>query len=81
MYNSTPSAVIRLRVTRAGSGARSTAALYHPLIRCQASRWIGGSDPNSVSTSTPASSARCFLFSLKLAFMARPSLLINAWSL
>ena len=67
LYNSTLSSAIRLRVTRAGGGARSVAALYHPLIRCQDYQWRGGSDPNNFSTSAPASSARRFLYYLKLA--------------
>ena len=69
--------MICLRVTQAGGGARSTTALYHPLFRCQASRWSGGSDPISVSTYAPTSSALCFLSSCNFAFMARPNLQIN----
>ena len=79
-YNSTLSAVICSRVTRAGGRARSTAALYHPLIPCQTYRWREGFDPNSVSTSDPASSARLLLSSIKLAFILRPNLRINARS-
>ena len=79
MYSSTLSDVIRSRVTRAGGGARLTAALYHPLIRCQASRRRGGSNPNSVSTSDPPSSVRRFLSYLKLNFMAHPNILSNTW--
>ena len=71
--------MIRSRVTQADSGARSTEALYHPLIRCHAS-WIkGGSAPTSASTSAPASSTHRLLSVVKLALMVRPSLLMIFW--
>ena len=80
-YSYTRSAIIRLRVTRAVGGARSTAALYHPFIQCQASLLRGGSAPSNRYTSSSASSFRCRLSSFSLAFIPRPSLLMWAWSL
>ena len=53
VYSATLSAVICSRVTRAGSGVRLTAALYHPLIPCHAS-WIkGGGPPTAVPQTLP----------------------------
>ena len=75
----TLSAVIRSSVTQAGGGARSTAAFYHPLIRCHASCIKEGSTPTSASTSAPASSSRRLLSVVKLALIDRPSLLVIFW--
>ena len=80
MYSAILSAVIRSRVTQAGGGARWTAAVYHPLIRCHDS-WIkGGSAPTSASNYAPTSSARCLISVFKLALMARSSLLTIVWT-
>ena len=68
-------------VTWAGGRARSTAALYHPLILCHAS-WIKGGSapaPTIASTSAPASSTCRLLSDVKLALMARPRLLMMVW--
>ena len=71
--------MIRLRVTQAGGGAWSNAALYHPLIRCHAS-WIKvGSAPTSASNSSPNSSACRLLSVANLALFARTGPLMNAW--
>ena len=78
LYSATLSAVIRSSIAQAGGGARSTAALYHPWILCQAS-WIrGGSTPISASTSAPASSARRLRSSAKLSLIARPIRILSA---
>ena len=71
--------MIRSSVTRAGVRAQSTSALYHPLILCHAS-WIkGGYTRTIASTSAPASSTCHLLSDVKLALMARPSLLMMVW--
>ena len=78
LYSANLSAAIRSSVTRAGGGAWSTADLYHPWIRCQASWMRGGSAPTSASTVAPALSARRLQSAAKLALIARPSRLFNA---
>ena len=62
-----------------GGGARSTTARYHLFKRRQASRWRGGYDPSSVSTSLPASSARFHLSPLRLDAMVHTNLRMRAW--
>ena len=81
LYRSARSAVIRSSYARAGGGARLTAALYHPLSRLQASFGFDGSAPSNVSTSSPAISTLLFMSSLRLAAIARLSLLIFACTL
>ena len=62
-------------------GAWLTTAQYHPFIRCQASQWSGGSDPNNFSTSSPASSARRLLYHFNIAAIEQPNLRMRDWSL
>ena len=66
--------MIRLRVTRSGGGAWSTAVRYHPFNWCLASWWSGGSNPISFSTSLPASSDLYILSLFKIDTIARPNL-------
>ena len=47
-------------------GVRLTAALYHPLSRCHASRGIVGSAPSSCSTSSPSVSTLFILSPFRL---------------
>ena len=73
--------MIRLRVTRAGGGARSTSARYYPFIWCQDSCWRGGSNPSNRSTSSPSSSILHLWSPFRLALMERPSLRMSYRSL
>ena len=73
--------MIPSRVTPAGGRAWSTAVRSHIFIRCQASRWSGESNPNSFSTSFPASSVRRLLSPFKLATIAWPNHRMCNWSL
>ena len=71
-YRSTRSGIIHLRVTGAGGGVRSDAALYHPFIRCQYSLWRGGSTTSSFSVASPASYVLRLLYPFMLALIECP---------
>ena len=78
MYSAIFSDVIHSRVTQEGGRARSTAELYHPWMRCQASWMRGGPAPTISSTSAPASSALRFRCAALLTLTALPSHLFSA---
>ena len=68
-----------LSVAQAGGGARSIAALYHPLSCCHPSCGIGGSAQSSALTSSPAVSTLCLLSPFRFYVIAPLSLQICVW--